>query len=115
MNEDIGLMVEIYKTYNIDWMGDEIKSLSDLTRHHIVKRCKEGIDGIENYALLTTSSHRLLHYLEDNYYEAYIELNELFLSLNRSLLPPTIDYYEKVRKTVKRCKKSIKNERRRHK
>ena len=112
MNEDIEEMLKIYQTYEIDWMGDEIRDLSDLTRHHIVKRCKDGEDDINNYALLTTSSHRLLHYLEDNYYEAYIELNDLFLSLNRSFMPPTVDYYIKVRSIVKRVKKSIKNRRR---
>ena len=37
MNEEILQMMNIYNTFNLDWMGDEIKTPSDLTRHHIKK------------------------------------------------------------------------------
>ena len=37
MNSDIELMLEKYQTYNLDWMGDEIKDIRLLTKHHIVK------------------------------------------------------------------------------
>jgi hypothetical protein len=112
MNEDIELMVRIYGTYKVDWMGDEIKIPSDLTRHHIVKRENGGENGISNYALLTFSSHHLIHYLEDNYFEYYERLNELFLELNRTCAPPTIEYYEEVNKIMKKVRKSIKNSKR---
>ena len=42
MNDDISIMMKIYNTFDIDWMGDAIGSLSDLTRHHIVKKEKVG-------------------------------------------------------------------------
>ena len=71
MNTDIELMLKIYEPNGIDWMGNEIKSLFDLTRHHIIKREKGGIDDISNYALLTKDSHILLHYLEDHYNREY--------------------------------------------
>ena len=112
MNEDIELMMKMYNTYEVDWMGDIITSLSSLTRHHIVKKENGGINDISNYALLTENSHHLLHFLEENYYEDYISLNRLFLELNRGLCPPDVKYYEKVRKIVKKVKKSIKNSRR---
>ncbi len=112
MNDDISTMVNIYGAYEIDWMGDEIKNLSDLTRHHIVKKEHGGQDDIGNYALLTKGSHILLHYLEDNYYSEYVRLNNLFLYLNKSYKPPVGEYYEEVRSILKRVKKDIKNKKR---
>lgn len=112
MNQDIELMIKSYETYEKDWMGDKIKNLSSLTRHHIVKKENGGENGISNYALLTKNSHSLLHYLEVNYYHEYVYLNNLFLELNRSLKKPTKDYYEKINIVMKKIKKSIKNKRR---
>ena len=109
MNEDINFMIKIYGTYKYDWMGDEFKSPNDLTRHHIVKREDGGENGISNYALLTKSSHILIHYLEDNYNKEYNYLNSKFLELNRSLKPPTIEYYEDIHRVIKSVKKRIKN------
>ena len=63
MNEDIIEMINIYQTYEVDWMGDKITSLSDLTRHHIKKKQYDGEDSINNYALLTSTSHHLIHFL----------------------------------------------------
>lgn len=112
MNETIELMQKTYNTYEVDWLGDKINSLSDLTRHHIIKKEKGGEDNINNYALLTRNSHIFIHYLEDNYYNDYNYLNSLFMELNRSLCPPSKEYYEEVRSIVKRVRKSIKNKRR---
>ncbi len=112
MNQDIELMIKIYNTNKVDWLGYEINSPSDLTRHHIIKKEKGGIDDINNYALLTTNSHRLLHLLEDNYNNSYIRLNELFKELNNSKKPPNSDYYKNVNIILKRVKKDIKNRRR---
>ena len=104
--------MDIYETYEVDWMGDSFSDPSQLTRHHIIKRERGGENGVSNYALLTQKSHILLHYLEENYYKAYLLLNQLFLSLNRSLKPPTPEYYEKVRSVIKKVKKDIKNSKR---
>ena len=112
MNSDIELMIKIYKTYELDWMGDEIKNIKFLTKHHIVKREQGGLNDISNYALLTDRSHHLIHYLEEHYYKEYVELNKLFKELNLSLQPPTEEYFEKVRRILKVVKKDIKNKRR---
>ena len=109
MNEDIRIMMELYNTYEVDWMVDSFTNPSKLTRHHIVKRENGGVNDISNYALLTKESHMLLHYLEDNYNKEYNYLNEKFLELNRSLMPPTIEYYQDVKKILKSVKKRIKN------
>lgn len=110
MNQDIEFMCKIYNTYDVDWMDDKINN--NLTRHHIVKKEHGGENGISNYALLTESSHQFLHYLEDNYYSEYILINKLLLNLNKSLMPPTKEYYEKMREILKKVKKQIKNKRR---
>ncbi len=112
MNEEIELMVRIYNTYEVDWMGDNFDDINELTRHHIVKKCDGGENGISNYALLTHKSHILLHYFEEHYNNDYQILNEMFLKLNRSLNPPSVEYYEKVKAILKRLKKRIKNQKR---
>ena len=113
MNEDVKEMINIYQTFDIDWMGDRINSLSDLTRHHIVKKQYDGVDDISNYALLTTYSHHLIHFLEDKYSKEYKYINELFLELNDSKKPPSEEYFNKILGVLKRVKKDIKNNRRR--
>lgn len=109
MQSDIKLMVKIYNTYDLDWMGDEVKNVEFLTKHHIIKKEDGGLNDISNYALLTNRSHQLIHYLEENDYKTYCELNALFKKLNLTLAPPTEEYYEKVRSILKRVKKEIKN------
>ena len=109
MNSEIETMVNIYNTYYVDWMGQSISSLSDLTRHHIVKKQNNGEDDINNYALLTTASHHLIHFLEVKYNKEYKYINSLMLDLNRSNKPPTKEYYDKILPVIKRIKKDIKN------
>jgi len=112
MNDDILYMVKIYSTYDTDWLGDKFNDLSELTRHHIVKKEHGGQDSIKNYALLTRKSHSFIHYLEVNYNKEYNYLNSKFIELNNSLTSPSINYYEDVCKVVKRVRKKIKNNRR---
>lgn len=109
MNVDVELMMRIYGTYEYDWMGYPFSDPSELSRHHIVKKQYDGENGVSNYALLTKTSHIFLHYMEDNYNKEYNQLNELFLELNRSLKPPTQEYYERVHKIVKSVRKRQKN------
>lgn len=115
MNDDICEMINVYNTYEFDWMGDRINSPSDLTRHHIIKKQYNGIDDKSNYALLTTSSHHLIHFLETNYNKEYKYINNMFLELNKSNKPPTEEYYNEIKSIMKRIKKSIKNKNRRKK
>ena len=112
MNQDIQEMINIYKTFNIDWMGEKINNLSDLTRHHITKKQYNGEDSISNYALLTTTSHHLIHYLEINYNKEYKLINELLLELNRSRKEPSNEHYSKMKEILKIVKKDIKNKKR---
>ena len=114
MNEDIEEMINIYDTRKIDWIGDSIKTLSDLTRHHIVKKQYGGDNSVNNYALLTTSSHHFIHEIETKYNKEYIYINNLFMDLNESKNPPDKDYYDKILPVIKRIRKRIKNEKRKN-
>ena len=115
MNEEILQMMNIYNTFSLDWMGDEIKTPSDLTRHHIKKKQYDGENSINNYALLTTNSHHLIHYLEVNYNKEYNLINKLLLELNQSGKEPTEEYFSEMNKILKIVRKSIKNKRRKRK
>lgn len=115
MNEEIKEMINIYNTFKYDWMGDEIKTTLDLTRHHIIKKEKNVENSIDNYALLTTNSHHLIHYLEVNYNKEYNLINKLLLELNQSHQEPTNEYYSKMNNIIKVLKKDIKNKKRRRK
>ena len=105
MNNDVKLMLKIYQTYDIDWMGFEVTKNCFLTRHHIFKKVYGGDNNISNYALSIQKSHELLHKLEKTDHSAYLELNELFLELNRSMQPPNEEYYKKVDKILERSRR----------
>ena len=109
---DIEYMAKIYGTIDTDWLGDKFKNLSELTRHHIIKKQYGGEDSISNYALLTKKSHSFIHYLEINYNKEYNYLNSKFIELNNSLTCPTLEYYNDISKVVKRIRKIIKNQKR---
>ena len=96
MNSDVKIMLKIYRTKKVDWMGFAVTKNCPLTRHHIFKRVYGGENNISNYALLIQKSHELLHKLEKIDHNAYLELNELFLELNRSMQPPDKEYYKNV-------------------
>jgi len=112
MNYDIRLMISIYGTEEYDWLGDKIKDITKLTKHHIVKKENGGENGVSNYALLTSKSHRLMHLLEEKDTELYDELNNMFLMLNRSLKPPTREYYKNINNILNKNKKLTKGKRR---
>ena len=113
MNEDIALMQGIYNTYEMDWMGEVISNSSILSRHHIKKKEDGGEDDIKNYALLTIDSHRFLNLIEEKYPKEYLVLNNMFLELNKSSMPPSSEYFDEVHSILKRVRKSIKNNKKR--
>ena len=102
MNYDIGLMLSIYKTYDFDWFGERITNVEKLTKHHIVKKEDGGENGISNYALLMPSSHHYIHYLEEHDPDTFNLINNMFMELNRSVNPPTKEYYREIDRIKKR-------------
>lgn len=73
-------MINIYKTYEYDWMNFLINN--DLTYHHIKKEEDGGLYTIENGALLTDRAHAYLHRIERVDYEIYKEINKVFKQIN---------------------------------
>lgn len=110
MNYDIEFMLQIYQTYEYDWLGDKINNINKLTKHHIVKKEHGGENGISNYALLTGKSHKLIHLVEEEDPDLFAEINALFLELNRSVQPPTEDYYRRMDRLVSRISKKTKSQ-----
>ncbi len=109
MNYDIRLMISIYGTEEYDWLGDKIKDVNKLTKHHIVKKELGGENGVSNYALLTSKSHRLMHLLEEKDPRLFDEINAKFLELNRSLQPPTREYYRSINNLLNKNMKLTKS------
>ena len=102
-------MINIYQTYDMDWMGEKIINSSHLSRQHIKKKEDGGEDDINNYALLTIESHRFLNLMEEKYPKDYNYLNNMFLELNKSSMPPSSEYFDEVHSIIKRIRKRIKN------
>ena len=61
------------------------------TFHHIVSRSIGGVDAINNGAILTKKAHDLLHLLEIVCFDASIDLQNIFIGINESNCPPTVE------------------------
>lgn len=83
-------MLKIYRPVsNLDWLNYRIVRKSDLTFHHIQKRCDGGKEVIENGALLLTIPHQYLHIIEYRDKETYIAINKMFEYINQQRYEPT--------------------------
>lgn len=100
-------MIVIYKPEGIDWMEYKLSRNNPYTYHHIIEKRNGGRRTLDNGAILTQYAHRYLNLLDMKYHDYYSELNSLFLFLNRTNQPPTEEYYEEVRKVLKKVKRWI--------
>ena len=83
-------MLKIYVPIsNLDWMNYRIVRKSDLTYHHIIKKCEGGKETIWNGALLMPVSHQYLHLIENKEIKTYIAINEIFKFINNQRREPT--------------------------
>lgn len=98
-------MIEVYGNYC--WMNEMWipKPKEILTYHHILEKRNGGKVVWENGALLSGGSHHYLNYLDYEYHRIYNELNGMFYDLNRTFMPPTEDYYEEVKRILKKVDK----------
>ena len=89
-------MLRIYKPLsNLDWMNYKIVRKSDLTYHHIEKRCDGGKRTIENGALLMgNTGHPYLHLIEYKDIDTYIAINKIFKYINQQRHEPTKEQRE---------------------
>lgn len=75
-------------------MNYRIVRKSELTYHHIQKRCDGGKETIWNGALLLPLSHNYLHIIESRELKIYIAINEIFRFVNNQRKEPTIEQRE---------------------
>lgn len=71
-------LVKIYQPVNYDWLSYQITKKNILTLHHIVKVADGGELSLENSALLTKKSHRVIHICENKDFILYCEINDFF-------------------------------------
>ena len=86
-------MLKIYKPVsNLDWLNYKIVRTSNLTFHHIKKRCDGGRKEISNGALLLgNSAHPYLHLIEYKDINTYIAINKIFEYINKQKTEPTLE------------------------
>lgn len=83
-------MIRIYHPKDIDWMGYELRSIKDLTYHHIIKRENGGLLTLDNGALLRgDTAHEYLHIIECKDLDMYIYINNLLKNINTQGYNPT--------------------------
>ena len=84
-------MLKIYKPYsNLDWLNYKLVR-SQLTFHHIQKKCDGGKEIITNGALLMPTSHQYLHIIEYVDNDRYKTINKIFEFINKQQREPTQD------------------------
>jgi len=88
-------MINIYKTYKIDWMNYIIID-NDITFHHIIKEENGGKKEFSNGALLTSRAHEYLHSIERNDIDIYNRINNIFISINKQKHAPSYKQREKI-------------------
>ena len=98
-------MLEIYG--NNCWMGYKLDRKNPFTFHHIFEQRKGGKDLITNGAILTRAAHNDLNQLDMHEKSLYRDLNLLFIELNETNLPPTIEYYKEINKILLIANKKI--------
>lgn len=106
MKEPLITMLQIYKPLEQgrDWMDYKIVRVQDITFHHIKEKRNGGKRILSNGAILVKRSHDYLNYLDYCYHKYYRDLNDLFRQLNRTMKPPTDDYYDEVHHILRKIK-----------
>lgn len=95
MKKIVREMLKVYKPISeLDWLNYKINKKSDLTAHHIKKRCNGGKLEWDNIALLLPVSHQYLHLIECRDLETYIALNKVFKMVNNQMQEPNKEQRE---------------------
>lgn len=91
-------LIEIYRQRKIDWMGYDIRSINDLTYHHIIKREHGGPFTLDNGALLRgDTSHEYLHIIEHKDLDMYVYINKILQEINDQRYKPTKEQLLQIR------------------
>ena len=90
------IMSYIYNTNEFDWMNFVVTDKNQLTFHHIVERKNGGRALLDNGALVTNFAHQLLNILDQYCQKAYNDLQEVFIKINESKNPPTLEMIQRI-------------------
>lgn len=99
MKQELITLLEIYKPQGIDWMSFQITKKNPYSFHHIRKEENGGKLIVNNGAILSKKSHRLLNWLEETNPLVYLDWEELFLLINKER---TFQPYENRSRELKR-------------
>lgn len=103
MTEERNLIIELSQIFDIkdiDFLGYPITKDNPLQYHHIIFKQNGGKTTIDNGALLTSKSHSLFHKIVNNEYITSKKITREFKKLNESKMPPTVEYYEKIKELL---------------
>ena len=89
------------------WMGYKLSKKNKFTYHHILEQRNGVHETIENGAILTNKAHSDLNEMESHILKLYRTLNSLFIELNKTNKPPTIEYYKEVYDILIEARKHI--------
>lgn len=87
-----------------DWMGYKFSKKNYISYHHILEKRNNGIESIDNGALLSRTSHLLLHKIELINYDLYLKWQILFMEINASRKPLDDYFYVKIAELKKETK-----------
>ena len=96
MNGALIIMGYIYNPDGFDWMNFKVEKNNPYTFHHIVERRRGGDKSINNGAILTNDAHKLLNILDIFFPDAYEDLQQIFIRINKSNEPPTYETMKEV-------------------
>ena len=86
----------IFNPDGFDWMNIRLTKDNDYTYHHIEEVKKGGKTTVENGAILTEISHRFLHILEAYCPKAYNDLQNVFMTINARMEPPSFELMKEI-------------------
>lgn len=87
-------MLLIYNNSAYDWMGYKYSDYNYISYHHILEKRNGGNESIDNGALLSRTSHILLHRIEHYNYDLYLEWQNLFKYFNYLKRPLELEEFQ---------------------
>lgn len=104
MKRELIELIEIFKPNGRDWLDYVMTRDNPYTFHHIKEKRNGGKLEVRNGAIITNDAHIYLNHLDYNYHRIYQELNYMFKCLNRTMKPPTEEYYEEIHHILKKVR-----------
>ena len=89
MKRALRIKLEVFQPNDVDWMNFKLTRDNPYTLHHIQEKRNGGDSSLDNLAILTKMAHKLLNVLDKVCPDAYNDLQNVFIKINGSGMPPT--------------------------